>query len=75
MVTLGVVVILTLLLLAALIAIEWGMGEIWNQVPPGSWLWAVSIAGNAFVVAGLSMASMMYYMEHVAVPRSTLVPQ
>ncbi len=65
----------TLGLLAALIAIEWGMGEIWNQVPPGSWLWAVSIAGNAFVVAGLSMASMMYYMEHVAVPRSTLVPQ
>ena len=65
----------TLGLLGALIAIEWGMGLIWNLAPSDSWLWAVSIAGNAFVVAGLSMASMVYYMEHVPVPRATLAPQ
>ena len=65
----------TLGLLATLIAVEWGMGLIWNMVPSSSWLWAVSIAGNAFVVAGLSMASMLYYLEYAPIPRSTLAPQ
>ena len=62
-------------LLAALVAIEWGMGLIWSLAPVDSWLWAVSIGGNAFVVTGLSMATMVFYMEHVPMPRSTLVAQ
>lgn len=59
-------------LLAALVAIEWGMGQIWSLAPVDSWLWAVSIGGNAFVVTGLSMATMVFYMDHVPVPQSAL---
>ncbi len=62
-------------LLAALVAIEWGMGLIWSLAPADSWLWAVSIAGNAFVVTGLSMATMVFYMDRVPIPRSTLAGQ
>jgi hypothetical protein len=60
-------------LLAAVVAIQWGMGLIWKLAPVDSWLWLVSIGGNAFVVAGLSMATMLYYMGHVPIPSSTLL--
>ena len=62
----------TLGLLCAVIAVEWGMRLIWNLAPGDSWLWAVSIGGNAFVVTGLSMATMVYYADRVPIPRSTL---
>ncbi len=62
----------TLGLLCAVIAIEWGMRLIWNLAPNDSWLWAISIGGNAFVVTGLSMATMVYYADRVPIPRSTL---
>ena len=61
-------------LLLALIAIQSGMGLIWGLAPSDSWLWLVSIGGNAFVVAGLSMASMVFYMDRAPIPRSTLAP-
>jgi hypothetical protein len=65
----------TLGLLGALLAVEAGMGLIWRLAPVDSWLWAVSIGGHAFVVAGLSMATMIYYLDRVPIPRSTLMPQ
>jgi hypothetical protein len=62
----------TLGLLCAVIAVEWGMRLIWNLAPSDSWLWAISIGGNAFVVAGLSTATVVYYADRVPIPRSTL---
>lgn len=56
----------------ALIAVEWGMGLIWRLAPMDSWLWAVSICANAFVVAGLSMATMLFYLDRVPIPSSAL---
>ena len=62
-------------MLAAFIAIDFGMRLIWSLAPIDSWLWAAAIGGNAFVVAGLSMATMVFYMDRVPIPGLTLMPQ
>ncbi len=62
-------------LLLAFAAIDFGMRLIWSRAPIDSWLWAVAIGGNAFVVAGLSMATMVFYMDRVPIPGSALMPQ
>ena len=64
----------TLGLLIALLVIEAGMGMVWRLAPNDSWLWVIAIGGNAFVVSGLSMATMVFYMARVPIPMSALVP-
>jgi len=61
-------------MILALVAVEWGMGLIWRLAPLDSWLWAVAILGDAFVVAGVSMATMLFYMDRVPIPSSALAP-
>lgn len=61
-------------MLAAFIAIDFGMRLIWNLASIDSWLWLAAIAGNAFVVTGLSMATMVFYMDRVPIPGSALIP-
>ena len=58
--------------LAASVVVGWGMSQIWNVASSDSWLRLIAIGGNAFVAAGLSMASMVYYQDHVPMPVSTL---
>ena len=58
-------------ILVALNAIEWGLALVWSLAPADSWLWLVSIFGNAFVVTGVSMATMVFYMDRVPIPHST----
>ena len=62
-------------LLIAFVAIDLGMRLIWSLAPIDSWLWAAAIGGNAFVVAGLSMATMVFYLDRVPMPGSALMPQ
>ena len=59
-------------MILALIAVEWGMGLIWRLAPMDSWLWAVAIFGDAFVVAGVSLATMLFYLDRVPIPSSAL---
>ena len=61
-------------MILALIAVEWGMGLIWRLAPMDSWLWAVAIFGDAFVVAGVSLATMLFYLDRVPIPSSALAP-
>lgn len=61
-------------MVAAFIGIDSGMRLIWNLAPMDSWLWLAAVAGHAFVAAGLSMATMIFYIERVPIPSSALAP-
>jgi hypothetical protein len=60
-------------MIVAAFAVELGLGLIWRLVPLDSWLWAVSIVADAFVVAGVSMATMLFYMDRVTIPSSAVL--
>ena len=62
-------------MLAAFVAIDLGMHQIWRLAPTGSWLWVAAILGNSFVAAGLSVATMVFYMDRVPIPGSALMPR
>jgi hypothetical protein len=62
-------------MLVAFVGIDFGMRVIWNLAPIDSWLWVAAIGGNAFVTAGLSMATMVFYMDRAPIPGSALMPQ
>ena len=61
-------------MILALLAVEWGMSLIWRLASTDSWLWGVAIFGNAFVAAGVSTATMLFYMDRVPVPSSAIAP-
>jgi len=61
-------------MILALIAVEWGMSLIWRLASTDSWLWVAAIFGNAFVVSGVSTATMLFYMDRVPVPSSAIAP-
>ena len=47
-----------------------GLGVIWDQFPPDSWLRIIAMVGNAFIAAGLASASLIYYHN-----RSTILAE
>lgn len=53
----------TLGLAAVSIVIYVGLGLIWELFAPDSWLRLIAMAGNAFIVAGLASASLIYYQN------------
>ncbi len=49
------------------IVIYVGLGLIWEQIAPDSWLRLIAMAGNAFIAAGLASASLIYYQNRSTV--------
>ena len=45
------------------IVIYVGLGLVWELFAPDSWLRLIAMAGNAFIVAGLASASLIYYQN------------
>lgn len=64
-----------LAMMVLIIAIDRGMNIVWRLVPSNSWLWLLSILGNAFLVTGIAVGTMVFYMDRVPIPSSALVPR
>jgi hypothetical protein len=60
----------TLGLAALSIVIYMGLGMIWQQIAPDSWLRLIAMAGNAFIATSLASASLIYYQN-----RSTILAE
>jgi hypothetical protein len=56
----------TLGLAALSVVIYLGLGLIWKQFIPGSWLRLIAMAGHAFIAASLATASLIYYQNRSA---------
>lgn len=52
------------------IVIYVGLGLVWDLFAPDSWLRLIAMAGNAFIVAGLASASLVFYQN-----RSTILTE
>lgn len=61
-------------ILTVFIAVKTGMDIVWNLVAMDSWLWIVPIAGHAFLVTGMMLGTMLFYVDRVPIPSSALVP-
>jgi hypothetical protein len=57
----------TLGLIVLSVAIYFGLGLIWDNFDPSSWLRVIAVIGNAFVATGLAMASLVYYQNRSAI--------
>lgn len=53
----------TLGLVATTMAIYVGLGLVWDNIAPDSWLRTIAMIGNAAIGTGLIMASLLYYQN------------